>query len=259
MKRRFDRNPESGLWLPNRRVLPFAPRAPQWGGGLGPRRGFVAAPGGYAFVQATSSYTIGGSTTPPISLAYVANVAAGSMLVACLRCAHGSGTVTVSDGTTNFTEVVNYAYLIDHHFFYLKNATGGATTLTASGSVSPGTYFDFGGIPFIIAEYSGLSTSAPLADHAEKQDSGSYFTMTTASVTATLNGLLLVLAANDDGDRTVTPDAAFTSRAAPLGPSNAGFQLLEYNTPTSAGATGSLTAGTVVNSYWSTIAAAFSL
>ena len=218
--------------------------------------------GSWAFIQGNSSYTAGGSSTPPVVLAYGANVTGGSMLVAGVKCYPGSGTVTLTTSLgQNFVEIgagFNYQGR-DHHFFYLKNASAGSTTVTASGSYSPGTYFDFGSIPMVIAEYSGLSTSAPLADQSTKSDAGSYYTMATASVTATANGLLLVLASNDDGDRAIVPDAAFTGRASVNIPTNTGFQLLELTAPTSAGATGSLTVGAVVNSYWSTIAAAFSL
>lgn len=218
--------------------------------------------GSWSFVQATSSWTTGGSTTPPISLSFSSNVTAGSLLVAGLRCAPGSGAVALATNLgQNFVEIgsgVSYQSR-DHRFFYLKNAASGATTVTASGSYSPGTYFDFGNIPLVIAEYSGLSTSAPLADQATKTDGGSYYSMTTTSVTATANGLLLVLASNDDGDRAITPDAQVTSRASVNTPSNNGFQLLQLTSPTSSGATGSVTVGAVVNSYWSTIAAAFTL
>lgn len=229
---------------------------------IGPRRGVVSGGGSWAYVQSASSYTVGGEFTPPISLAFSSNVTAGSMLVAGIKCGSLSGTISVSTSLgQSFVQAgigIDYRGRV-HSLFYLKNASAGATTVTASGSYSPGTYFDYGGIPFVLAEYSGLSTTSPLADQATKSDGGNYYSMTTTSVTATANGLLLVLASNDEEGRAIVPDAGFTSRASVNIPTNPGFQLLEWNAPTSAGATGSLTAGTVPNSYWSTVAAAFSL
>ncbi len=62
MRRNWQRDPERGLWLPDQRVNRYAPRAPEWGGALGPRRA-VAAAGGGATIDAGFPLTSTGATS----------------------------------------------------------------------------------------------------------------------------------------------------------------------------------------------------
>jgi Polysaccharide lyase len=123
------------------------------------------------FVQGTSSSTSG--TSMPV--AYPANVAAGHLLVGMFR---ASGTTSVSDSRNGAWTRAATASDGINSIWYRANAAAGATTVTVSGTTS-------GSIRAVIAEYSGVATSAPLDATACNTGTGTTATTgTTASVPA---------------------------------------------------------------------------
>lgn len=153
MRRNWQRDPERGLWLPDRRIMPYAPRAPKWGGGLGPRRA-VAPSAGLSVLQSTAWNDSGPGTSK--SFTPSSALTAGSALV--FLGASETSFDGVSDGTNTWTRQVNIGPTGSQYlqaWVAPNNAASGtpAITLTAAGA-----YTLFGGIFF---EVGGASTSAP--------------------------------------------------------------------------------------------------
>ena len=184
--------PSEGLTMPLPRiralVLPLIIGVLAWTGTA------QAAP---AFVQGTSSSTSGTSMT----VSYTSGVGAGHLLVGMFR---ASGTTAVSDPLNGaWTKAVGASDGINS-LWYRAGASAGATTVTVSGTSS-------GSIRAVIAEYSGVATSAPLDGTA--CNTGTTASATTGSTASVAAGELAFAGVGMfDSPITVTAGAGATLR-----------------------------------------------
>ena len=142
-----------------------------------------------AFVQ---SKTNTADAAANIAATFTSNVTAGNLLVAVLNVDLGGAVSSISGGgtwTQAKTQIWNFDQSID--IWSCPNATGGATTVTATLTGSPNA-------ALIIAEYSGVLTSSPL-DKTASNTSGNGVNSSPAdsgqTATTTQNYELLIGAA----------------------------------------------------------------
>lgn len=126
----------------------------------------------------------------------------------------GGGTVTPDANFQNFV-FTHSGNFFDTSCFYILNATGGSTTLSATAT---GTVMNFTGATG--DEWTGIGT----LDTSDTGNVGSGSSMSSHSITTALNGELVVgiFAANGD---TITAGAGFTAGATSTFPSFQEYQL----------------------------------
>jgi hypothetical protein len=151
-----------------------------------------------AFVQGASNSTSG--TTMTVS--YGSSVTAGHLLVGMVRVA---GTTSVSDPLNGaWTKAVGASDGVNA-IWYKANSKAGSTSVTASGTTS-------GPIRAVIADYSGIATSAPLDGTACSTGTGT--TATTGSTASVPAGELAFAGIGTfDSPITVTAGAGATLRS----------------------------------------------
>jgi len=163
MRRRFDHDPESGLLVPSRRVMPWAPRAPEFGGrGIGPRRAVVSGGGSPTNVQRFGSaplslsggaidYSIGSVTAGDLVVVGVQQLVNGGSSTPTVT-ANGSGntaTATVTtrvnfiDGTYGSADLVELAITGSGTLVIKLSAGGGETTVYVVGTQWTGVTFTY--------------------------------------------------------------------------------------------------------------------
>lgn len=150
-----------------------------------------------AFVQGASNATSGTSMT----VSYGSSVTAGHLLVGMFRAA---GTTSVSDSRNGaWTKAIGASDGVNS-LWYRANTIAGSTTVTATGTTS-------GPIRAVIADYSGIATTAPLDGTACNTGTGTTATTgTTASVPA--GELAFAGVGTFDSPITVTAGAGATLR-----------------------------------------------
>lgn len=189
------------------------------------------------FVQANQGASSGFAATTTIATAAAAgNSTTGNLLVAVVSWddAGGPNCSGVTDGTNVFTQVEGKftdANAQDIQLWYAKNITGKTTPVyTATFSVAT----DFRRI--VVIEFSGLDTSSPLGQFTHGQDSTR--TPTTASITTTTNGEVIVAGIMNDGGtatETFAPGSGYTEPANATAAAADNEVQAEYQIQTSAG------------------------
>jgi hypothetical protein len=156
-----------------------------------------AAQAAPAFVQGASNATSGTS----MSVSYGSSVTAGHLLVGMFRAA---GTTAVSDSRNGaWTKAIGASDGVNS-LWYRANAIAGTTTVTVTGTTS-------GPIRAVVADYSGVATTAPLDGTACNTGTGTAATTgTTASVPA--GELAFAGVGMFDSPITVTAGAGMTLR-----------------------------------------------
>ena len=194
MRRNWQQDPERGLWLPDRRVMPYAPRAPEWGGGLGPRRAVAPSAGVSVLqVQATGN-NASGAGGPYNWFVPTSNLTPGSTLViGAWNDAGTDGWTTVADATNgSWTKTLAYNGSSSGYLFWwtLKNNSSSGqpqVTLTFTDTTNKhnGVFIEIG----------GANTTAPVETtaHYETSYGDPIFT---GSVTTSNTDIILGFAAN---------------------------------------------------------------
>lgn len=190
-----------------------------------------------AFVQANQGASSGfAATTTIVTAAAGSNSTTGNLLVAVVSW-DDAGTPNcsgVTDGTNVFTQVeakFTDANSQDIQLWYAKNITGKTTPVyTATFSVST----DFRRI--VVFEFSGADTTAPLDKITHGQDTTR--SPTTASVTTTTNGQVVVAGIMNDGGtvtETFAPGSGYIEPANGTAAAADNEVQAEYQIQTSAG------------------------
>jgi len=169
-----------------------------------------------AFVQEATLAELGGSQNP--TMAFSSNVTAGNTIMGFIRWADNTITLNSIDdnnGNGTYTLLDNPTAQASNHVgasYYVKNANGGATTVTYhfSASVPSGTNA-------ILREVSGLDTTAPLDQHnitgIANPGTGTDVIVGT-SVTTGANGEYIFGACRSKFGTASTAGSAFTQRQA---------------------------------------------
>ncbi len=162
-----------------------------------------------AFVQSNNGTTL----LTPDPIAFVSNNTAGSLLIATARLTAVVGAISVSDtqGNTWVSAVQQQNNTAGRWqvIFYAKNCKAGANTVTITSAVSQGR------IEGVIAEYSGLDTTAPLDQVAGANSGAGTGTVATAGPVTTTSASELLIGAfsNETADGlTFTAGASYTVR-----------------------------------------------
>ncbi|HEV2245154.1 MAG TPA: S8 family serine peptidase, partial [Terriglobia bacterium] len=144
------------------------------------------AGGGIGLVQANAAQGVGVGS---VSVAFPASNTAGNLIIAFVRMATASQTVTVTDSAGNsYVDAVAHTQSIDSsqvHLFYARNISGAASnTVTATFSASNSQ-------PWLaIYEYKGLSSSNPLDQTAQGEGSSSTPSTGATAMTTSPNELV---------------------------------------------------------------------
>ncbi len=173
MRRDWNHDPERGLWLPDQRVNRYAPRAPKWGGGLGPRRGAGASSAPtYADSVAGHDYGASGTTvSQAFTGASVGDIifftASNSSSRALTGCTDTLGNTYSAIGTTTGGGT-----------YWSKVTTGGNGTITGTfaGSITLATW--------LYVRVSGSTAGSPIDAYAMADATGTYgipFNMTSSA------------------------------------------------------------------------------
>jgi hypothetical protein len=204
--------------------------------------------GGIALVQANAGQGVGVGS---VSVAFPASTTPGNLIIAFVRMATPSQTVSVTDSAGNtYVDAVAHTQTLDGsqvHLFYARNISAATTnTVTATFSASNTQ-------PWLaIYEYKGLSTSNPLDQTAQAEGSSSAPSTGPTPTTTSPNELVF---------------AGFEFSSSYWEAPGSGFTLQQYDTQNSPAATesmvvnstGSYTASLALSSSptWSAVVATF--
>jgi hypothetical protein len=163
---------------------------------------------GWTCNQSTSANGTGGATT--FTLAYTANVTAGSFLFADARVGSTSTTATFSDGSNGSWNPLDNAAVATNKLFtgWVHNTASGVTptvTVTMNGASTS--------VRLEIFEYTGQASSSELDVHNAQVQNSIGTTMSAPAVTTTVNNdLVLSGAACNTGSGVFSAGTSFTLR-----------------------------------------------
>ncbi len=203
---------------------------------------------GISLVQHTSK-DAGTTTTSP--LAFVSPNTAGNWIAVSIRGGLSSSqvfTVVDSNGNT-YRQAAQIGYTssaVTLAIYYAENIKGGANTITVSQTVS-------GPLRFAILEYSGVATSNSIDVTAVA--TGLSSSATTASVTTTASGDLLLGTVATADPVTFTPGSGYTIRD--FVPAVPNTKLITEDQIQSASGSASASASLSASSSWGVVLAAF--
>jgi len=160
-----------------------------------------------AFVQ--SAEATAGTSVTSLTCAYSSNNGSGNLLLCGVRIGgNTAATITYSDTKSNsWSAVTTQGQTTDGHeagMGYAPNSAAGANTVTASQNGTASSLY------MLIAEYSGLATSAPLDKYASAQANG--VTTTTSGATGTTTNsteLLFAISTNSNTNTTAATANSF--------------------------------------------------
>jgi hypothetical protein len=164
-----------------------------------------------AFVNSAEGHDYTGAAGGSIAAAAL-NVTTGNLLVASIRGNDSSATGvssltdTASNTWTRATSILSNDGIVGHELWYCKNATGNASNVVTA---------NFSGVPtyrgIVVAQYSGVDTSAPLDATATGKTSGAS-TVSSGSLSTVQADEVLIAAGTYENtfSLTWTADTGFT-------------------------------------------------
>lgn len=192
-----------------------------------------------------TGFQSGGSTT--IQLAFTAGVTAGNLIFAHVGSENQNASACSDNQGNRYSPVADSVTYFDtsrHRQFYAIATTGGSVTVTCTFAASAPWR------ALTIAEYSGVSTSAPL--HLTNHATGASGTLNSGNVTTTVANVLLIGAGSTWDSNSFTAGTNYTLR------SSAGPQGLEDRIVSATGTFGA-TMNQSANLNWGMRIAAFTL